>query len=140
MEINNVILENESRFGFDETVQKIHEKAENSGWKIPTVHDLQETLRKNDIDVQEVKVIELCKPQYSGALMKEDPTKFVSALMPCRISVYRKIDGKTYISRINSGMLSMFMGGTTGQVMGQAGAEMEVIMKEVLAEEALPDF
>jgi uncharacterized protein (DUF302 family) len=140
MEINNVIQETESRFGFDETIRKIHEHAESSGWKIPTVHDLQETLRKNDIDVQEVKVIELCKPEYSGTLMKDDPTKFVSALMPCRISVYRKTDGKTYVSRINSGMLSMLMGGTIGRVMGRAGSEMKVIMKEVLAEEPLPDF
>ncbi len=140
MEINNVILESESMFGFDETLQKIQEKAESSGWGIPTAHDLQETLRKNEIDVQEVKVVELCKPQFSGALMKEDPTKFVSALMPCRISVYRKSDGKIYVSRLNSSMLSMFMGGTIGQVMGQAGLEMEVILKEVMTEEPLPDF
>ena len=140
MEINSVILEGESRFGFDETVDKIHETAEGSGWKIPTVHDLQETLRKNDIEVQEVKVIELCKPQYSGTLMREDPNKFVSALMPCRISVYRKSDGKTYVSRINSTMLSMFMGGTIGEVMGQAGNEMEVVLKEVIVPEPLPDF
>jgi len=140
MEFKNVILESESRFGFEETIKKIQDSAEVRGWKIPTVHDLQETLRKNDIHVQEVKVIELCKPQYSGALMKEDPTKFVSALMPCRISVYRKTNGKTYISRINSGMLSMFMGGTIGLVMGQAGTEMELVMKEVLTGDALPDF
>ncbi|TSA23809.1 MAG: DUF302 domain-containing protein [Bacteroidetes bacterium] len=140
MEVNNVILESESRFGFEETVARINQKADSTGWKIPTVHDLQETLRKNDIDVLEVKVIELCKPQYSGTLMKEDPTKFVSALMPCRISVYRKTNGKTYISRINAPMLSLFMGGTIGQVMGQAGAEMERIMKEILVEEPLPDF
>lgn len=140
MEFSNVILENESRFGFDETIQKIHDNADENGWKIPTVHDLQETLRKNQIDVQEVKVIELCKPLYSGALMKEDPTKFVSALMPCRISVYRKSDGKTYISRINSPMLSMFMGGTIGSVMGNAGTEMEVIIGRVIKEGPLPDF
>lgn len=140
MEINSVILESESRFDFDETVERIHLEAENTGWKIPTVHDLQETLRKNDISVQEVKVIELCKPQYSGALMKEDPTKFVSSLMPCRISVYRKSNGKTYISRINAPMLSLFMGGNIGQVMGQAGSEMERIIKDVLVEEPLPDF
>jgi len=140
MEFKNVILESESRFGFEETIKKIQDSAEVRGWKIPTVHDLQETLRKNNIHVQEVKVIELCKPQYSGALMKEDPTKFVSALMPCRISVYRKTNGKTYISRINSGMLSMFMGGTIGLVMGQAGTEMELVMKEVLTGDALPDF
>lgn len=140
MEISSVIQESESRFGFDETVQKIHEKAEGTGWKIPAVHDLQQTLKNNDIDVQEVSVIELCKPQYSGPLMKEDTSKFVSALMPCRISVYRKTDGKSYVSRINSSMLSMFMGGTIGEVMGQSGNEIELILKEVLAEEPLPDF
>ncbi|MFH1161320.1 MAG: DUF302 domain-containing protein [bacterium] len=140
MEINSVILESESRFGFEETVQKIHQHAETRGWKIPTVHDLQETLRKNSIEVLEVKVIELCKPQYSGTLMKEDPTKFVSSLMPCRISVYKKTDGNTYLSRINSTMLSMFMAGTIGQVMGQAGGEMEEMLAGVLVEQPLPDF
>ena len=140
MEINNVILESESRLGFDETVQKIHEKAEDTGWKIPTVHDLQQTLKNNDIDVLEVTVIELCKPQYSGPLMKEDTSKFVSALMPCRISVYRKTDGKSYISRLNSHMLSMFMGGTIGEVMGQSGNEIEMVLKDVIVEESLPDF
>ncbi len=140
MEINNVILESESRFGFDESVKKIHEKAEGVGWKIPTVHDLQQTLKNNDIDVLEVTVIELCKPQYSGPLMKEDASKFVSALMPCRISVYRKTDGKSYISRLNSNMLSMFMGGTIGEVMGQSGNEIEMVLKGILVEEPLPDF
>ena len=125
MEINSVLLETESRFGFNESVQKIHEKAEETGWKIPTVHDLQQTLKNNDIDVLEVTVIELCKPQYSGTLMKEDTSKFVSSLMPCRISVYKKTDGKSYISRLNSNMLSMFMGGTIGNVMGESGNEIE---------------
>ena len=140
MEISSVILESESRFGFDETVQIITEKAEENGWKIPIVHDLQQTLKNNDIDVQEVSVIELCKPQYSGPLMKEDASKFVSALMPCRISVYRKADGKSYLSRINAPMLSMFMGGTVGEVMGQSGNEIEGMLKNVLVEEPLPDF
>jgi uncharacterized protein (DUF302 family) len=140
MELNNVILESESCFGFDETIAKIEKKADSRGWKIPTVHDLQETLRKNQIDVLEVKVIELCKPEFSGALMKEDESKFASALMPCRISVYRKADGKTYVSRINSAMLSMFMKGTIGKVMGMAGSEMEIIMDEVFDHNALPDF
>ncbi len=140
MEINSVILESESRFGFDESVQMIHEKAEETGWKIPTVHDLQQTLKNNDIDVLEVTVIELCKPQYSGTLMKEDASKFVSALMPCRISVYRKTDGKSYISRLNSNMLSMFMGGMIGEVMGESGNEIEMVLKGIVVEEPLPDF
>lgn len=138
--MNAVLLESESRFSFTEILKKIHELAILKGWKILTEHDLQETLRKNRIEVLEVKVIELCKPEFAGALMQEDPVKFASALMPCRISIYCKSNGKTYISRINSGMISMFMAGTIGKVMSIAGSEIELILKEVISQELLPDF
>ena len=140
MEINAVIMESESRFGFDDTIEKIKQKADNTGWGIPTIHNLQQTLHNHDIEVLGVQVIELCKPVYSGTLMKEDDYRFVSSLMPCRISVYLKNDGKTYVSRINSSMLSMFMGGTIGEVMGQSGEEIETLLADILVEEPLPDF
>ena len=140
MDLSSVILESESRFGFEETIARITRKAELNGWRIPTVHDLQETLKKNDIHVGEVRVVELCKPQYSGTLMKEDSTRFVSSLMPCRISIYTKTNGKTYVSRINTAMVSMFMPGTIGQVMGQAGGETEEIISEILTGKEIPDY
>jgi uncharacterized protein (DUF302 family) len=140
MDLSSVILESESRFGFEETIARITRKAELNGWRIPTVHDLQETLKKSDIHVGEVRVVELCKPQYSGTLMKEDSTRFVSSLMPCRISIYTKTNGKTYVSRINTAMVSMFMPGTIGQVMGQAGGETEEIISEILAGKEIPDY
>lgn len=138
--MNAVLLESASRFNFHETLEKIKEMATLRGWKILVEHDLQETLRKNRIEVLESKVVELCKPEFAGALMQEDAVKFASALMPCRISIYCKTDGKTYISRINSGMISMFMAGTIGKVMSMAGSEMELIMKGVIADETLSDF
>jgi uncharacterized protein (DUF302 family) len=140
MDLSSVILESESRFGFEETIARITRKAELNGWRIPTVHDLQETLKKSDIHVGEVRVVELCKPQYSGTLMKEDSTRFVSSLMPCRISIYTKTNGKTYVSRINTAMVSMFMPGTIGQVMGQAGGETEEIISEILTGKEIPDY
>lgn len=30
----------------------------------------------------------------------------ISAMMPCRVAVYEKADGKTYISRINPGLFA----------------------------------
>jgi uncharacterized protein (DUF302 family) len=140
MDLSSVILESESRFGFEETIARITRKAELNGWRIPTVHDLQETLKKSDIHVGEVRVVELCKPQFSGTLMKEDSTRFVSSLMPCRISIYTKTNGKTYVSRINTAMVSMFMPGTIGQVMGQAGGETEEIISDILTGKEIPDY
>ena len=43
-------------------------------------HDLQETLRKNGKDVLPVKVIELCKPDYSVQLLKEDSERIYVVL------------------------------------------------------------
>lgn len=140
MELNAVILESESRYGFRETIARIEQQAASTGWKIPTSHDLQETLRKAAIDVPDVTIMELCKPTYAGVLMREDATRYISALMPCRISVYMKSDKKTYVSRLNAPMLSMFLGGEIGTVLGQSGHEMESLLKDILVEEPLPDF
>jgi len=140
MEVNSIILESKSRFGFNETLEKIRELAAMREWKILAEHDMQKTLKNNGIEVQEAVVIELCKPEYAGALMQEDPVKFVSALLPCRFGVYCKADGNSYLSRLNTGMLSMFMAGTIGSVMGKAGSEMELIIKELIEADPLPDF
>jgi hypothetical protein len=37
-------------------------------------------------------------------------------------------------------MVSMFMPGTIGQVMGQAGGETEEIISEILAGKEIPDY
>ncbi|MBM3404674.1 MAG: DUF302 domain-containing protein [Bacteroidetes bacterium] len=79
-----------------------------------------------------IKVLELCKPAYSGKLLAQDNERDISSLMPCRISVYEKSDGKTYVSRINSGLLSNFLGGLFAEVMGQASEDMEEIIQPVL--------
>jgi len=41
-------------------------------------------------------------------------------MLPSRISVYLKEDGKTYISMIHSRTLAMQIGGTVGKVMKEA--------------------
>jgi len=140
MEINSVILESESRYSFGETIERIVQVAESSGWKLPTIHNLRETLQKAGTEVLDVQVLELCKPVYSGPLMQEDRYRFVSAIMPCRISVYVKSDGKAYVSRINTSLLSMFMGGMIGETMGQSGNDLELILRDILVEQPLPDF
>ena len=140
MQINSVLLESESRFDFPETLQQIEKQAVEKGWMIPTRHDLKATLGKTAIDVLDVTILELCNSSYSATLMREDEFRYISSLMPSRISVYVKYNGKTFVSRVNSTMLSMFMGGTIGQVMGQSGDEIESLLRAILVEEPLPDF
>ena len=89
-----MMLEDVSPYNFEETVAKFEESVKAHGWKIPTVHDLQKTMKKHGKDVRSVKVIELCHPDHAGRILAESEERIVSSLMPCRVAFYEKEDGK----------------------------------------------
>ncbi len=93
--MKSIVVENKSRYGFDETVDRLISEAEQREWKVPFVHDLQQSLAKSGKEVRPVKVIEICKPAYSGKMLELNDERIMSVMMPCRISVYMKDDGET---------------------------------------------
>ena len=131
--IETLFLENESKFAFAETVEKLIAEIENKGWKLSAVHDLQETLSKFGTDVLAVKVFALCHPKHSSKILTRDDERIVSSLMPCRISVYEKSNGKTYISRLNSGILAQSIGGIIEEVMSASTRDVEDILVPLIS-------
>lgn len=129
MEAPGLMLENESKSGFNETVEQLSKTITEKGWKITITHDLQEIMKKNGKEVLPVKVIELCNPAYAFGILSENESRYVSPMLPCRISVYEKADGKTYISRMNSVLLAKQFGGNIEKVISQAFADGEEIIK-----------
>lgn len=129
---NNQFLLNESKFDFSATIENLSEQILSEGWKISVTHDLQETLKKSGQEVLPIKILEICKPEYSGKLLSVDSLRLYSPLMPCRISIYETEDGKTYISRMNSGAMANQIGGVVAEVMGKAFSEIEYILATVL--------
>lgn len=127
-----ILHENESKFGFGETVEKLSEKITSAGWKITIIHDLQETMRKNGKTVLPVKVIELCNPEYAYQILGSDVYRNVSPMLPCRVSVYEKADGKTYISRMNAPAFSSMIGGDAEKTILQAYNDTEEILKDFI--------
>lgn len=121
--MENMFIEVQSKYNFDETVSTLTETIENDKWKVLTTHDLQQSLHKNSYEVLPVKVLELCNPRHSSQILSRDAERIYSNLMPCRISVYDKSDGKTYVSLMNSGMLATQIGGVVEEVMGSAFEE-----------------
>ncbi|HBY01856.1 MAG TPA: hypothetical protein DEG92_04835 [Rikenellaceae bacterium] len=130
--IMKMFIENESIYGFNDTVEKLSESIVSNGWKVTHVHDLHETLKKNNFDVLPVKVLEVCRPDYSVKLLRNDSERIYSSLMPCRLSVYETSDGKTKISRMNSGVLAAQIGGIVEEVMSVAFSDMENILKQYI--------
>ncbi len=131
MKTNQLVIEHPSRFGFGKTVDLLVAESERRDWKVPAVHDLQQSLAKSGKTVRPVKVIEICKPQYSGRMLELNDERVISVMMPCRISVYEKDDGKAYVSLINAGELASGLAANIAGVMKEASDETFEIVKSV---------
>ena len=132
--MNTMFFENRSKYGFEETINQLTELVPENEWKIIQMLDLQETMRKNGKDVLPVKVVEMCKPDYAYQLLSEDLQRIYSNMMPCRVSVYEKSDGKIYISRMNSAMFAEQIGGVMQDVMSKAFDDVEKMIKKITIE------
>jgi len=60
---------------------------------------MKSTLANFGHDILKVKIIEVCSAKYSAAILKLDDECIVSPLIQCRIAIYKKSDGKTYIAK-----------------------------------------
>ena len=118
-----MMIEKPSKYGFEETVEKFKANVKKAGWKMPTVHNLQKTMKKFGKDVDQVMVFELCHPEHAYKILSKSMERIVSSMMPCRISIYKKSDGKTYISMMNTKLMGQMMDGVVPEVMGIASKE-----------------
>ncbi len=132
MDTNKFIIEQLSPFDVATTVEKLVEAATLREWQNPAIHNLQQSLAKAGKDVRPVQVIEICKPEYSGKMLEKSDERIVSVMMPCRISVYEKEDGKAYIALINTSAMSAGMPATIADAMQGAADETFEIVKSVI--------
>ena len=132
METNKMIIEQLSPYDFDRTVELLTEAAGRKEWQMPAIHDLQNSLAKSGKAVKPVKVIEICKPQFSGQMLEKNDERIVSVMMPCRISVYLKDDGKTYIALLNGSALASGMPENVKSIMTEASDEVFKIVESVI--------
>jgi uncharacterized protein (DUF302 family) len=130
-----MMLEDQSRFGFKKTVSGLEDIAKARGWSVPTIHNLQNSMKKAGHEVNEVKVFALCNPDHAINILQGDEERIVSSMMPCRVAVYVKADGKTYISRMNSKLMTKGMNGNVRSTMKSAFDEMEEILSKLIINE-----
>jgi uncharacterized protein (DUF302 family) len=127
----NMLIESISPYDFSTTVERLTKEIENKSWKIANIYDLQKTLENHGKKVLPVKVFSLCHPAQSGKILEKDTERIISSMMPCRISVYEKQDGKTYISRMNSEIIAKSFGGIIEEVMTSSANEVERIIESL---------
>ena len=127
-----MMLEDESKYDFDTTITRFEEELEAGGWSVLEIHDMQAVLDGHGHDVDAIKIYELCSSEYSAEILALDDERIVSPLMPCRVSIYEKSDGTTYISRMNSSLFARPFGGVINDVMQIAAEETEVIIDALI--------
>lgn len=127
-----MIVEDQSLFNFEDTVEMIKTTAAQQNWKVPTVHMIHDAVSPYGYQVDRVAVIELCQPHHAGKILAEDRGKIVTSMMPCRVSVYETSDNRVIVSRMNTGLVAQAFGGTVASVMADATQESEAILTSVL--------
>jgi len=129
--MKNLFIESRSLYDFDHTMEKLSEIILNGGWNISVTLDLQASISKSGIAVLPVKVIELCNPKLASQILSTNDTRIYSAMLPCKISVYEKNNGKTYLSVLNSGAFAQQLGGVVENVMIEAFSQVEKFIQQV---------
>jgi uncharacterized protein (DUF302 family) len=126
-----MLLESVAGGEVESVSEALQREAKSQGWSVPKVHDLKQTLAKHGYSVLDAQVLELCRPELANEILKRGAERVVSALMPCRIAVYGKPDGRTYVSRINARLMSKLLGGVVHQVMSDAARRSEELITSV---------
>lgn len=75
----------------------VQEKAEEKGFTVLGVHDLEAIFGRKGFRHLPVRVVEMCNEEFGSHLLGVDP--MMALMMPCKIGVYAK-NGKTYISAL----------------------------------------
>ena len=126
-----MLVTEESRLGFDETVAALEAAIPAHGWVSPGTKNLAESIRKSGVEFSSrVKLVELCKPEYAHAVLESNPD--MSSMMPCRFAVWEDSDGKVYVSKMNTGLMARLFGGVVADVMGGSVARDEHAMLEAV--------
>jgi uncharacterized protein (DUF302 family) len=119
--------ERSSPFTVEETVARIQQNIEaaGNGWSLTGLRYPARPVQAEGGNVLPVILIEACSTKYSGPILKDDKVRFLSLLMPCKIGVYKKEDGKTYIGILNVGLISRLFGSAVGEIMGNVVKDQE---------------
>ncbi|WP_291861793.1 DUF302 domain-containing protein [Marinilabilia sp.] len=94
-------FEKTSKYNFQQTVETLKEEAVAAGWAIPAEHNMQAILKKKNKEVLPATILVLCNANFAYELLKNDDTRKVQSMLPCRVAVYEKEDGKTYVAWSN---------------------------------------
>ncbi|HEX9625774.1 MAG TPA: DUF302 domain-containing protein [Acidiferrobacterales bacterium] len=120
-----MFTERESPFDMEETVARIQQNVQETGngWELSGLRNPARAIQRDGGNVLPVMMVEACSTKYSKPILNDDSVRFLSILMPCKITVYKKNNGKVYIGTMNAGLMGKMFGPLVGEVMGEVAKD-----------------
>ena len=122
---HNLIQEIPLEGDFNSVAGSIGPVAQRYGWQI----SYTQCGLPRQINGQPMEVYRLCKAPYAYELLETESERKISSMLPCAISIYKKSDGVTYISKVNMPLVTQLLGGKSVEIFNKKIVpEQEAIM------------
>ncbi len=127
-----MFLEDESKYEFDKTVEELRLSLVKNGWKVTEKTDMKEHYARYGYETRDIVTFEICKPKGAVDILSEDKFTRMVPFMPMRVAVYKKSDGKIYISRLRLKMMGKCNSGVVKEVMIVGAVDLEKAIGELI--------
>ncbi len=114
-----------SRYGFEETVERLKKKTEELGWTVIGEYNFREK-----VGIQ-FAIIEVCNREFATKAISKPENRWISAMMPCKFSVIEMPDG-IYVFGMNMGLFAGAVGGELGELLSEVARVDEEIIGSVV--------
>ncbi|MCG7993358.1 MAG: DUF302 domain-containing protein [Candidatus Thiodiazotropha lotti] len=133
-----IVVEQTIQHDYSKALDIVRQQLKDDGWKLIAEINLGTRLAKKGVEVPGGLVIfKLTSGKNAVPLLAADETRYVSAMMPCGLSVYGKQDGTVVISRMNFEMMSSMLEPKVAKVMTKSIAKLNKTVESAIAKMAV---
>jgi uncharacterized protein (DUF302 family) len=129
-----IVIDDVSHVDFSTTLTHLKQQLQADGWNIVAEINLGEGLAKRNVRIPGgMVVLKLTSGKNAVPLLKDEATRYVSAMIPCGVSVYGMSDGRVMISRLNAGLMADMMEPGVAEIMRKSAANLDASIARALA-------
>ncbi len=128
-----MITVGESKFDFQTTIDEVNASViAADGWKVAGFMNMTKSLASHGYEINQAVIFEICNPDIANEMLADEDNLWMVAMMPCRIAIYEKSDGKVYVAGMNMELMSKLFPGDIGDAMEQVAADDVEMLEDIL--------
>lgn len=129
-----MVIENTTTKDFTTTLEAVKTQLKEDKWNIISELNIGKRLKKKGVKVLGgIVLLQLTSGKNTVPLLKKDETRYITAFMPCTVSVYGMSDGSVRISRMNAPALAQMMEPEVAAVMTKGFSKLDESLKKAIA-------